>query len=95
MSTTLYLRFPTEVAFRAVMPAGFAQEGETGYPLPDGIKALSIIGPMYTGGTFDVLGAVVTPPVQVPGFHVNALGVLPASWAPYQIAVSSPSRVFG
>lgn len=82
--TTLFLRFPSEGAFLALMPPDFQQEGETGSPLPDGVTALSIIGPhMKTDGSTD------------PRWHINALGVLPDAWGPYQIFPETPERVFG
>jgi hypothetical protein len=95
MSITLYLRFPDRATFEATLPAGFEPQGETGSPLPDGISALSIIGAMYDGGTFDAQGNVITPPSLVAGFHVNALGTLPDAWKGYQVFPASPDRVFG
>jgi hypothetical protein len=95
MSITLYLRFPDEATFRASLPADFIQYGETGSPLPDGVQAIRIIGPMYSGGTYDAQGNVITPPTLVAGWHVNVLGTLPDAWKAYQIHPVTPSGVFG
>jgi hypothetical protein len=97
MNATIFLRFPDEATFIALLPAHFERAGETGSPLPQGITAISIIGSIYTGGAWDSDGNVVTPPTLVPGFHVNALGELPAEWASYALtpAPGSPVRVFG
>lgn len=101
MITTLYLRFPDEATFRATLDASFVQHGETGSPLPEGVDAIRIVGALYEGGTFDADGNVVTPPTQVPGFHVNVLttndgsGPLPAAWGAYQVFPATPQGVFG
>lgn len=83
MSTTLYLKFPDEGTFRASLPQGFEQQGESSFPLPKGVDAIRIVGVMYGAG------------IALPGFHVNVLGQLPAAWKPYQIFPSTPSGVFG
>jgi hypothetical protein len=97
MNETIFLRFPDEAAFTALLPAVFERAGETGVPLPQGITAISIIGPIYTGGAWDEDGNVVIAPTLVPGFHVNALGELPPEWESYVLtpAPGSPVRVFG
>jgi hypothetical protein len=97
MNETIFLRFPDEATFTALLPADFARAGETGGPLPQGLTAISIIGSIYTGGVWDEDGSVVTPPTLVPGFHVNALGELPPEWESYVLtpAPGSPVRVFG
>jgi hypothetical protein len=85
MSTTLYLRFPDEATFLATLPADFEQQGEAGYPLPEGVEAIRIVGPMYAGD----------PATLVAGWHVNVLGSLPDAWKPYQIFPVTPMGVFG
>jgi hypothetical protein len=95
MSTTLYLKFPDQKTFEALLPAGFERAGETVSPLPTGITALSIIGAVYTGGSYDTEGSVLVAPTLIPGYHVNALGTLPKEWTQYAISPSTPNRVFG
>jgi hypothetical protein len=95
MSITLYLRFPDEASFEATLPAGFEPQGETGSPLPDGVQAIRIIGPMYSGGTYDEQGNVITAPTLIAGWHVNVLGTLPDAWKAYEIHPVTPSGVFG
>jgi hypothetical protein len=94
---TIFLRFPDEATFTALLPADFERAGETGSPLPDGITAISIIGSIYMGAEWDAEGNVVTPSTLAPGFHVNALGELPPEWESYVLAPApgSPVRVFG
>jgi hypothetical protein len=98
---TTYLKFPTQAAFLAVMPADWQQSGETGAPLPGGIEAIYIVG-AGSGKHYDMStltlddgGNVKTPPTLVAGYHVNVLGTLPAAWKKYEIKPATPSAVFG
>lgn len=93
--STIFLRFPSEAAFLATLPADFEQQGETGAPLPAGVQAISIVGVITEGGQWDEQGAQIAAPTVLPGYHVNALGVLPQAWAPYVVVPASPVRVFG
>lgn len=85
--TTVFLRFPDADTFAATLPVGFelAANRETGAPLPAGVEAISIIGEIEQGD----------PPVALAGFHVNALGTLPAAWLQYAVAPVNPVRIFG
>ena len=56
--------------------------------------AIYEIGTLYEGGTYDAEGEVITPPVALPGWHVNTLGIAPEAWAEFQIIVKSASRIF-
>lgn len=54
---------------------------------------LDIIGTMYTPGTIDALGNQITPPVALPGWHVNSPQPMPG-WEAYQVEPATPYRVF-
>ena len=57
--------------------------------------ALDILGIIYEGGTYDAEGEVITPPVALPGWHVNVIGDLaPEAWDSHLIIVNSASRIF-
>jgi hypothetical protein len=56
--------------------------------------ALDPIGSIYEGGTFDEQGEVITPPVALDGWHVNAAGIAPEAWDEFLVVVNSPARVF-
>jgi hypothetical protein len=95
MSPTIYLRFPDEGTFVALLPHDFGAFGECGFPLPAGITAMRVIGRIEKGGEWDADGNVITPPVQLPGWHVNVLGELPSEWQSYRIHPATPLAVFG
>jgi hypothetical protein len=52
-----------------------------------------IIGTLYTPGTYDDEGNELTPPVALPGWHVNSPHPV-EGWEQYQVEPSSPRRVF-
>ncbi|NUA26094.1 hypothetical protein [Cupriavidus basilensis] len=58
----------------ALLAAGLIVEhtegGETARVPAAGVN-LSTIGTIYEGGEWDAAGNVITPPVAVPGWHVN------------------------
>ena len=56
--------------------------------------AIDEIGIIYEGGTYDAEGEVITPPVALPGWHVNALGLAPEAWDTHLIIVNFASRIF-
>jgi hypothetical protein len=56
--------------------------------------AIDEIGTLYEGGTYDAEGNVITPPVALPGWHVNYAGEPPEAWDQFLIIVNSASRVF-
>lgn len=92
---TLFFCFPDQATFLANMPRKFEQVGETGYPLPPGTEAIRIIGEMRIGGKWDEDGNEIETPLIVPGFHVNALGGVPATWSEYEVFPATPQGVFG
>jgi hypothetical protein len=56
--------------------------------------AIDEIGLLHEGGTYDAEGVVITPPVALPGWHVNTLGLAPEAWDAHLIIVNSASRIF-
>lgn len=57
--------------------------------------AIDEIGLLYEGGTYDAEGEVITPPVALPGWHVNVIGDLaPEAWDQHLVVVNSASRIF-
>ncbi len=55
--------------------------------------AIDEVGVIYEGGTFDAEGNVLTPPVALAGWHVNAT-IAPEAWDPWLIVVNSAARIF-
>lgn len=56
--------------------------------------AIDELGVIYEGGTYDAEGEVITPPVALPGWHVNTIGLAPEAWDSHLIIVNSASRIF-
>ena len=55
---------------------------------------IDILGQLFTPGTYDDQGEIITPPEPIPGFFVNAVVSIPA-FEPYTIHPTTPSRTFG
>jgi len=96
---THYLRFPDEsTGMAALDAAGFTttnDDGDTVVLTASHTHALDVIGPIYTGGTFDPdTGEVITPPVLLEGWHVNYIGELPEECDAYVVTPEQPVRVF-
>jgi hypothetical protein len=92
---THYLRFPDEsTGMAALDAAGFLDVD--GHPLAAShTHALDVIGPIYTGGTYDPdTGEVITPPTLLSGWHVNYIGKLPEAWDAYVVTPEQPVRMF-
>ena len=53
-----------------------------------------IIGTIYTPGTFDSEGEVLTAAVALPGYHVNTTEPV-NQWAAFERTPITPRRVFG
>lgn len=84
----IFLRFPNEATFLA---AAAPYTTEAGINIPN----LDVIGTIYEGGEYDSEGNVITPPTQIPGYHVNTLGPVPVEFRPFVIKPPrSPIRVF-
>ena len=55
---------------------------------------IDILGTLYTPGTYDSEGEVITPAVALPGYHVNTPSPVP-EWAAFEVTPNAPRRVFG
>ncbi len=60
------------------------------------VCAVDVIGTLFHAGTYDEEGVELTPPVPVPGYHVNLrLKVeLPEALAPFVVEPALPKRVW-
>lgn len=54
---------------------------------------LDIIGTIYEPGTYDAEGNELTPPVAIPGWHVNTQHPV-EGWDAYKVEPATPLRVF-
>ena len=54
---------------------------------------LDIIGTIYTPGTYDAEGNVITKPTPTPGWHVNSPQPI-EGWDAYKVEPATPLRVF-
>jgi hypothetical protein len=96
---THYIRFPDESTGMAALDAAgllYTDDDGVTHPLTAShTHALDVIGPIYTGGTYDPeTGEVLTPPVLLSGWHVNYIGELPDGWDAYVVTPEQPVRVF-
>ena len=56
--------------------------------------AIDEVGTIYEGGTYDAEGEVITPPVALTGWHVNAAGIAPEAWEEFLVTPQNPKRVW-
>jgi hypothetical protein len=96
---THYLRFPDEATGMAALGAAglLVVDPDTGEQRPilaSHSHALDVIGPIYTGGSWDAEGIVIEPPALLPGWHVNFIGKLPDGWDAHLVDPRRPRRVF-
>ena len=54
---------------------------------------IDVIGTIYTAGTYDEEGNVITPPEPIPGYHVNSLEQI-KDCNEYLIIPEHPRRIF-
>jgi hypothetical protein len=91
-------RFPSEETFLALAAAEglIATDDDGNETLITNSHTHSIdpFGTDYKGGTYDDEGNVITPPVALDGYHVNALGIAPEAWDEFLVVVNSASHIF-
>jgi hypothetical protein len=96
---THHLRWPDEpTGLAALQAGGFTAADEDGAEriiLATHTWAIDVVGPIWRGGSWDTeTGEQLTPPVLLPGWHVNFIGDLPEAWAGYVVTPLDPVRVF-
>ena len=87
-------RFPTRNQFRTLAAAEGLLTEDDELITASHTFAIDEVGVIYKGGTYDVEGVVITPPVALSGWHVNTQGLAPEAWDQFLVVVNSPSRVF-
>jgi len=90
-----FFRFPDEATGMAALEAAGLLT-EDGDPITAShTHALDVIGTITEGGTYDPeTGEVITPPVTLPGWHVNYAGEPPDGWEEFLVEPANPVRVF-
>ena len=95
---TYAYRFPDEAAWLAAAAAeGLIVniDGQERLQAYTHDHAIHVIGTIWEGGEYDPeTGDVITPPVALPGWHVNVKGIAPAAWDEHLVVVHSPSEIF-
>ena len=94
-----FFRFPDEeTGWQKLAEAGLTTISEDDKLMPitaSHTHALDVIGPIYTGGSYDPeTGDVIEPPTLLEGWHVNLVGVLPEGWEQYAVFPKNPTRVW-
>jgi hypothetical protein len=87
-------RFPSRQQFRSLAAAEGLINDDDELITSSHTHALDEVGTIHEGGTYGPEGEVITPPVALPGWHVNSVGLAPEAWDQYLVVVNSPSRVF-
>lgn len=84
----IFLRFPDEQTYLDVASPYADEDGNIT------IQDLDVVGLIYEGGEYDDEGNVITSPVAIDGYHVNAIEI-PEDWEQYVISrPNKPHRVF-
>lgn len=105
MTTTTYFKFPDEATAHAVLqPEGYYVDQEVDpetkqvtpgyYRSADLGWAMDVIGTIYEPGTYDEDGNELTPPVPLPGFHINFAGPYANGLEAYKVQPVTPHRKF-
>jgi hypothetical protein len=87
-------RFPDQQTFRTLAAAEGLITDEV-LITASHTHALDEIGLIYEGGEWDSeTGEVIAPPVALPGWHVNTVGLAPEAWDEFLVVVNTAARIF-
>lgn len=89
---TTFLRFPDEATAYSALTDYY--DTESGWVTASLVHVLDPVGTLFDPGTYDETGNEITPPIQLPGWHVNFIGELPSGALPYMIEPANPRVVF-
>ena len=87
-------RFNTRNQFRTLAAAEGLLTEDDELITASHTHAIDEIGTIYEGGTYDAEGEVITPPVALTGWHVNAAGIAPEAWEEFLVTPQNPKRVW-
>jgi hypothetical protein len=88
-------RFPSRQQFRSLAAAEGLINDDDELITASHTFAIDEVDTIIEGGEYDPeTGEVITPPVALPGYHVNTIGLAPEAWDQYLVVVNSPARVF-
>ena len=87
-------KFPDKATFRSLAAAEGLLTEDDELITASHTFAIDEIGIIYEGGTYDAEGNVITPPVALPGWHVNYAGDPPEAWDAHLVIVNSANRIF-
>lgn len=89
-------KFPSRAKFRSLAAAEGLLTKDDELILTTHTYATRDKGIITIGGEYDFeTGEVITPPVTLPGYHVNITGDLaPEAWDRYLVVVNHPVDVF-
>jgi hypothetical protein len=88
-------RFQSREQFRSLAAAEGLITDDDALVTASHTHALDEIGLIYEGGTYDPeTGEVITPPTQLPGWHVNTVGLAPEAWDEFLVVVNTAARNF-
>ena len=89
-------RFTSRTQFRSLAAAEGLLTEDDELTLATHTYAIRDKGLIAIGGEYDPeTGEVITPPVTLPGYHVNVTGDLaPEAWDRYLVVVNHPVDVF-
>lgn len=88
-------RFDSRQQFRALAAAEGLITDDGELIASSHTHAIDEIGLIHEGGEYDPeTGEVITPLTQLPGWHVNSVGIAPEAWDEFLVVVNSPARIF-
>jgi hypothetical protein len=87
-------RFPSRQQFRTLAAAEGLINADDELITSSHTHALDEVGTIHEGGTYTPEGEVITPPTQLPGWHVNSVGLAPEAWDEFLVVANTASRIF-